>query len=299
MCYYLAKGDLFMDIKDIRSFMECYETRSINKAAKSLYITPQGLGKILDRLEHEMQVQLFDRTKQGLVPTEAGLFFYKKSQSILSNAQELEQGIEAIKSRRSAFKVGYSCGLIRMLPMHKIEKFQAAIINTDLLLEEAANQDVKNRLIMGGLDIALVIGRVAASDYIEQEIDSKSLCAVVPKGHSLYERESLNVSDLKGQQLITLNEKYQTYTNLLNSCEREGFYPNIRIKTMEASMIYEFVAEGLGIGIDVDIHSKKSISKDVRLIPIENAIPWNVYVVYPSNSKNDKMLKDFLDILIR
>ncbi|MBR1623724.1 MAG: LysR family transcriptional regulator [Pseudobutyrivibrio sp.] len=288
-----------MDIKDIRSFMECYETRSINKAAKSLYITPQGLGKILDRLEHEMQVQLFDRTKQGLVPTEAGLFFYKKSQSILSNAQELEQGIEAIKSRRSAFKVGYSCGLIRMLPMHKIEKFQAAIINTDLLLEEAANQDVKNRLIMGGLDIALVIGRVAASDYIEQEIDSKSLCAVVPKGHSLYERESLNVSDLKGQQLITLNEKYQTYTNLLNSCEREGFYPNIRIKTMEASMIYEFVAEGLGIGIDVDIHSKKSISKDVRLIPIENAIPWNVYVVYPSNSKNDKMLKDFLDILIR
>ena len=48
-----------MDIKDIRSFMECYETRSINKAAKSLFISPQGLGKILDRLESELHVQFF------------------------------------------------------------------------------------------------------------------------------------------------------------------------------------------------------------------------------------------------
>ncbi|CBK74932.1 Transcriptional regulator [Butyrivibrio fibrisolvens 16/4] len=71
-----------MDVKDIRSFMECYETRSINKAAKSLYISPQGLGKLLDRLEHELRIQLFDRTKQGLVPTEAGVFYTIKARSL-------------------------------------------------------------------------------------------------------------------------------------------------------------------------------------------------------------------------
>ncbi|MCR5544994.1 MAG: LysR family transcriptional regulator, partial [Lachnospiraceae bacterium] len=65
-----------MEIKDSNSIMECYETRSIIKAAKSLYITPQGLGKILDRLEQEAKVKLFERTKQGLIPTEAGVFFY-------------------------------------------------------------------------------------------------------------------------------------------------------------------------------------------------------------------------------
>ena len=62
-----------MDTKDIRSFMECFETRSINKAAKSLYITPQGLGKILDRLEQEIKMPLFERTAKGLIPTEAGV----------------------------------------------------------------------------------------------------------------------------------------------------------------------------------------------------------------------------------
>lgn len=288
-----------MDIKDIRSFMECYETRSINKAARSLFITPQGLGKILDRLEHELQVQLFERTKQGLVPTEAGVFFYEKSLRILAETQELEQGLESIKKKNDVFNVGYSCGLIRMLPMEKIDQFQKLLGNTELVLEEGSNSDVKSKLINGQFDVALVIGRVAATGFVEKEIDSKTMCAVVPKGHKFFDNESLKMADLKDESLISLNEKYQSYANLLNSCEREGFYPDVRIKTMEAAMIYEFVKEGLGIGIDVDIHNKESISKDIRLIPIEDGISWNVYVAYSKDSTKEKHLRHFLDTIVK
>ena len=286
-----------MDIKDFHAIIECYETRSINKAAKTLYITPQGLGKLLDRVEHELQVKLFERTKQGLIPTESGTFFYEKSLGIISKAHELEAGLEVIKNKSNVFKVGYSCGLIRMLPLVKVEQFQEKLSNTKLVLEEGPNDEIKDALIMGKLDVALVIGRIAGSDFVEEELASKTMCAVVPKNHPLYSRSFIKIADLKDEQLICLNEKYQSYRNLVSSCEREGFYPNIRIKTMEASMIYEFVAEGLGIGIDVDIHNKKSISSDINLIPIEDAINWNVYVAYEKNKAGDKHVKAFLDML--
>ena len=286
-----------MDIKDFHAIIECYETRSINKAAKTLYITPQGLGKLLDRVEHELQVKLFERTKQGLMPTESGTFFYEKSLGIISKAHELEAGLEVIKNKSKVFKVGYSCGLIRMLPLVKVEQFQEKLSNTKLVLEEGPNDEIKNALIMGKLDIALVIGRIAGSDFIEEELASKTMCAIVPKNHPLYSRSSIKIADLKDEQLICLNEKYQSYRNLASSCEREGFYPNIRIKTMEASMIYEFVAEGLGLGIDVDIHNKKSISDDIKLIPIEDAINWNVYVAYEKTKAGDKHVKAFLDMI--
>ncbi|WP_170830859.1 LysR substrate-binding domain-containing protein [Pseudobutyrivibrio sp. ACV-2] len=84
---------------------------------------------------------------------------------------------------------------------------------------------------------------------------------------------------------------------MLNSCEREGFYPDVRIKTMEAAMIYEFVREGLGIGIDVDIHNKEVFSKDIKLIPIEDGISWNVYVAYEKSKEDDKKLQQFATIL--
>ena len=285
-----------MDVKDIRAFMECYETRSINKAAKTLFITPQGLGKLLDRVEAELRIQLFDRTKQGLVPTEAGVFFYEKSQKLIQDTQELEQGLELIRNK--AFHVGYSCGLIRMLPMKKMEQFQESAQGTDIIWEEASNQDVKNKLIKGQLEVALVIGRVAAAGFVEEEVSSKTMGAVVPKGHRLYSQKSIKIKDLKDEQLISLNEKYQSYTNLINTCEREGFFPTIRAKTMEAAMIYEFVEEGLGIGIDVDIHSKNSLSKNVKLIPITDSIPWAVYVAYAKENKQSPMIKYFLNTFI-
>ena len=285
-----------MDIKDIHSFMECYERRSINKAAGALFISPQGLGKILDRLERELRVQLFDRTKQGLIPTDAGNFLYEKGQRILTNMQELEQGLESIRNKRDSFYVGYSCGLIRMLPMKKMEQFQSFAAETDVVWEEASNQDIKNKLMNGKLDVALFIGRVASSDFVELEMASKTMCAVVPKNHGFFERESICIKDLKDQQLICLNEKYQSYSNLLAACEREGFFPNIKAKTMEAAMIYEFVEEGVGIGIDVDIHSKKKISSDVRLIPINDGIPWVVYLAHRKERKNDKLIEEFMKV---
>ena len=288
-----------MDVKDIHSFMECYETRSINKAAKSLYISPQGLGKLLDRLEHELRAPLFDRTKQGLIPTEAGVFLYDKSQKLLTDMQEIEQGLELIRNKKKTFHIGYSCGLIRMLPMKKMEAFQAAFTGNDIIWDEGSNQDVKDRLVKGQLDIALVIGRVAATDFVEKEVSSKQMCAIVPSNHPLYDKASIQIRDLKDEQLITLNEKYQSYTNLLNTCEREGFYPNIRAKTMEAAMIYEFVSEGLGIGIDVDIHSKNSLSDRFKLIPITDGIPWSVYVAYNNNNQNNPLIKCFLDTFIK
>ena len=82
-----------MDIKDFHAIIECYETRSINKAAKTLYITPQGLGKLLDRVEHELQVKLFERTKQGLIPTESGTFSMKRALALFQRLMNLKQGL--------------------------------------------------------------------------------------------------------------------------------------------------------------------------------------------------------------
>ena len=45
-----------MDTKDIRGFIRSFELRSINKAAGDLFISPQGLGKAINRLEAELGV---------------------------------------------------------------------------------------------------------------------------------------------------------------------------------------------------------------------------------------------------
>ena len=64
-----------MDTKEIRSFRLVYEERSINKAAEQLFITPQGLSRIIHNLEEELQITLFERTKGEWFRQSAGIIF--------------------------------------------------------------------------------------------------------------------------------------------------------------------------------------------------------------------------------
>ena len=79
-----------MDTKDLRCFRLVYEERSINQAARHLFITPQGLSRIISRLEEELHTLLFERTSSGMIPTKTGDYFYEQSQKILYRLEDLK-----------------------------------------------------------------------------------------------------------------------------------------------------------------------------------------------------------------
>lgn len=61
-----------MDIKDLKVFQTIAKEESIAKASRILYMTPQGISKIVKNLEAEMGCRLFIRNKAGMQLTESG-----------------------------------------------------------------------------------------------------------------------------------------------------------------------------------------------------------------------------------
>ena len=64
-----------MDIKDLKVFHTIAKEESIAKASRILYMTPQGISKIVKNLEAEMGCRLFTRNKSGMQLTESGRRF--------------------------------------------------------------------------------------------------------------------------------------------------------------------------------------------------------------------------------
>ena len=64
-----------MDIKDLKVFQTIAKEESITKASRILYMTPQGISKIVKNLEAEMGCRLFTRNKSGMQLTESGRRF--------------------------------------------------------------------------------------------------------------------------------------------------------------------------------------------------------------------------------
>ena len=56
-----------MDTRDLRIFSVTYESNSFNSAAAKIYITPQGLAKVINKLETELDVPLFVRSVNGVL----------------------------------------------------------------------------------------------------------------------------------------------------------------------------------------------------------------------------------------
>ena len=65
-----------MDTNAIDSFIALYETRNMHKAADRLFITQQGLSRVIRNLETEWETVLFERSSGGMIPTRAGDYFY-------------------------------------------------------------------------------------------------------------------------------------------------------------------------------------------------------------------------------
>lgn len=287
-----------MDTKDIRFFMRVYEERSINRAAKQMFITPQGLSKIIRHLEEELGANLFERSSSGMVPTESGIYFYENSRLILDKLDETKIGIRRIRDRGRKLMMGFSCGVLNVFPLKRLEEYRQESGRIKVQWEESSNQEVIDKVLKGSVDIGFVIGAVTAHELWSRELLSKKMNAIVYEGHPLFQREALSIRDLQGEDLITLNEKYYSYHSLVQRCHDFGFMPSITIKTMESKMIYRFCKRKAGVGVDVNIHQDEIAMDGLRLIELYDSIPWKISLVTRHDRREEEAIRSMVEIFL-
>lgn len=286
-----------MDTKDIRSFRLVYEERSINRAAKQLFITPQGLSRIIHKLEDELQIVLFERTKGGMVPTECGDYFYAQSQELLYQLEDMKYHLQKMNSRQRKIKIGFACGVLNLVSLKKLNAIQREMPDVSVQWEEMENQEVAEQVNRGLLDIGFIIGTIPGNEVESCVVYEGKMNVLVYPGHPFYEKERLSIEELKEQPLISLNQKYFSYHSFMQRCGDFGFVPNIVINTMESQLIYRFCNEKLGLGIDADIHKTDRLYSDIRRIELHDAIPWKVSMIYRKN-ETDRFLVERLAQII-
>lgn len=268
-----------MDTKDLRSFRLVYEERSINQAARHLFITPQGLSRIIQKLEEELHSKLFERTPSGMVPTKSGDYFYEHSQEILYRLEDLKIKMQQIDRTDNPFRIGFACGVLNILPLQKLKQLSVDFPDILIQWEELENSSVSEKIVSGFLEAGFIIGSAPQADLTSVPVYHSQMTALVYPGHPFYNAESLSIEDLKGEPLITLNQKYSSFHNLIQRCSDFGFAPDIVIRTMESSLIYRFCKEQAGIGIDANIHKSPELLGDLHQTPLRDAIPWKISLI--------------------
>ena len=113
-----------MDIKDLKVFHTIAKEESIAKASRILYMTPQGISKIVKNLEAEMGCRLFTRNKSGMQLTESGRRFLEYADKDIEDYYQVKKDILHIEQRqRKAVDLLSAYGIIRMVTPDCIAEF--------------------------------------------------------------------------------------------------------------------------------------------------------------------------------
>lgn len=286
-----------MNTKDLRCFSRVYEERSVNQAAKQLFISPQGLSKIIKALEEELGTSLFSRTRTGMTPTAAGVYLYEHAVPLLEHFDEIETTIRHLGSER--FELGFSCGVLHVFPFEKLEQFREKLPGVEIHWEEAANQEILDKVCRKTMDAGFVIGPVSSQELWSQCLYAKKLDAILYKGHRFFERESISIQELEGEPLITLNETYHCYHSLLARFRDFGITPSIRVKTMDSRLIYRLCKKHLGVGVDVNIHGNEPLPEGLSRVEIRDSIPWRISLVAREERRKDPAIQTLVGLFAR
>lgn len=269
-----------MDTKDIECFEYVYREKSLNQAAKKLYITPQGLGKIIRNLEAELDTVLFERTQAGLLPTKSAHLFHENAATLIRQMDHMKYEIRQYSTRETTLQIGCANGIFHVLPMRTLQEFHKENPQIKMEWNEYENSAIVDLLLMHKLDYGCIVGKIKDQRLKSHLLSTTPMTVLVYNGHPLFSEKEIQLEMLKDEPLLTMNESFRIYHELICACREHGFLPNITAKTMDGGVMFHLCEQKLGLAITPDFKMKKMWEGTLRAIPLVDFPSWDVYGVY-------------------
>lgn len=273
-----------MNTKDLKCFAVTYKQESINQAARKLYITPQGLSRILKNLEEELGVSLFERTQKGVRATDYGVFLYEKVDRMIRQFEEIEDGVRQLKNKDKILRVACARGVLNALSFQVLSDFIEAYPEIEVQWAEYSNEVVKERVAALKEDVGLVVGKPLSEELTARKIAGREIMLIVYEGHPLYQETEISISRLKAEKIVILNEQYQVFHEFKRKCFESGFTPEIAAKSVDSNFIYKLCKLKVGLGVLIDFSMEDFQLSGVKVIPLKEKITWDIYQIH--NVKN-------------
>ena len=243
------------------------------------------LSQSIRRLELDLGIELFDRTRRGVELTQAGRIFLHEARRTLMQA-ELARKMAA-RAVEGAVEVRISFigpALYRVLP-RLLVSFREAYPDVNVRLYEETSPEQTKGILAGDFDIGFVSPGVEHIGACEtMVIERTGLVAAVPADWPIAKEPSVTMKTLSEHPYITPPQKYLAYApDYLAMFKNLGLMP---VVTQEVSQTNTMLSlTGVGLGCSIVMATAALISpRNVKFLPILDSQPhwrWELLVAFP------------------
>jgi DNA-binding transcriptional LysR family regulator len=262
--------DREMGLDLIQSFVVAAEELNFRRSAERLNVDQSGLTRRIQKLEHILRIQLFERTTREVTLTPAGRSLYEESSSLLRNYEEAVKAARRLQDGKTgSLTVAYmSFASTELMPV-AVARFRQAYPFVDVTLRYLRTQGQKLALARGEVDIGYMIGPFHHSEFDTLVLRSDPLYLITPKGHPFKHDREIRPADIADEQLILGDMlEWEAYRwRLTDLFSGEGVPLDVRLEASNTLALLGLVAAGLGVTI-LPESLLGSLRSDVEYRPI-------------------------------
>ncbi len=189
-------------------------------ASEKCFVTQPTLSMQIQKLEEDLGVKIFDRTKQPVIPTEIGAAIIAQARVVLREAGMITQLIDDQKgSMTGELRIGIIPTLAPYLLPLLFRQMRDKYPQLNLVIKETITEEIINELKNNRLDCGLVVTPLNDSAIREDVLFYEELFVYVSKKNALYNRKYVLAADINPNELWLLEEGHCFRSQILNLCE--------------------------------------------------------------------------------
>lgn len=237
-----------MNLPQLEYILALDRHRHFSKAAAACHVTQPTLSMMVQKLEEELEVKIFDRSKQPVVPTPVGEAVIEQARKILLEVSRLHDLLRQQKSLLTGeLRVGIIPTLAPYLVHRFINRFLEKYPGVHLKVSEHVTSSVVKRLKKNQLDVGILVGPLHDAAIRETPLFYEPL--LVYSSHT-YEKHYLAPEDLAPEELLLLEEGHCLRSQIMNLCElRRRADSRLQYQSGSLETLIRLVGMGQGVTI--------------------------------------------------
>lgn len=267
-----------MTIKELEEFRMICQRGSLARASKELFMSPQGLSRVLKNLENELECTLLDRVASGIELTESGKKLYEYAETVLGGYDRLRKEIEMIRvSAEGSVDLLVAYDVLRLLTPGCILDFQEKYPGVAFSYVEYPDRVVERMLLGKEGNVAISIGPFAGECFEVKSLKKCRLGMLVYEEHPLAGKSEVSIQDLEGERIYLENSGFKLNEFIQSKCWNRGFEPDIVFETNGFDLCYKMCRMKKGISVTVDFVHEDMNTDGLYMIPFtEDDMVWEV-----------------------
>ena len=277
-----------MTITQLKYVLAVAEYKNFTTAAGKCFVTQPTLSMQIQKVEDELDIILFDRSKKPIQLTDIGQKIVNQAKNIVIEADRID---DIVQQQKGFIGGEFRLGIIptvmpTLLPMF-LNNFIKKYPKVKLIIEELNTDEIIKKLHNGHLDAA-----IAATPLLDEKIKEivlyfEPFVAYIPENNSLFEKKTITIDDLNLDEILLLQDGHCFRDSILNLCKHTKNDENnsFRLESGSFETLIKLADEGLGTTLLPYLHTLNLSEKDQKKLKqfSEPKPAREVSLIYPKS----------------